>query len=333
MSKRGASEPVSADQVGGALHDGYKQSLLQQTVEELEQTKLKLLLNIKDLQGKLDQQKEDQQDIYFYLNKKCDDSYEIISNLEEQILTEQAGREKAEREYEKKIEDLNAELRQQKNSYESVIEEMRIEMEILQQFAKEKDDIEKRLEKLLYTLEEERKQYSKNVNDVENRMIYNKEKMKRELEDRLRLAKRELKEKYEQKLPEKAINALKASQASKAELKYQTRQVKALLQFNQITEQRDKQLAVDLSLARHTEEEMIRKFAILQRMMKQLNERKAEDERLYKTTLEAKEKVIDELRIRVQQLSCAMEESTESLHAGDVGTDLWVSLELHEFHF
>ena len=44
--------------------------ILQDTIKSLEETKLKLLLTIQELKDQLAQQKEDQADIYYYLNKK-----------------------------------------------------------------------------------------------------------------------------------------------------------------------------------------------------------------------------------------------------------------------
>src|SRR4051812_10038214 len=80
-------------------------NVLKELVNSLEETKLKLLLNVKELKEKLSQQKEDQTDIYYFLNKKCDESFEVIASLEEQILNEQADREIAEKLYENKLEE------------------------------------------------------------------------------------------------------------------------------------------------------------------------------------------------------------------------------------
>ena len=51
-----------------------------------EEQKLALTLNIKALKEELTQQKADQADVYYYLNKKCDDSFEVISSFAEPIV-------------------------------------------------------------------------------------------------------------------------------------------------------------------------------------------------------------------------------------------------------
>lgn len=50
--------------------------------------------------------KEDQGDVYYYLHKKLDDNYDVISALERQLMVETADRKKAETEYARQIEEL-----------------------------------------------------------------------------------------------------------------------------------------------------------------------------------------------------------------------------------
>jgi len=87
--------------------DMSKASIADQ-LKELEATKLKMLLHIKELKEKLAQEKEDSTDIYFFLNRKCDESYEVIAALEEQLMTEQKDRENVEKQLERQIEDLQS---------------------------------------------------------------------------------------------------------------------------------------------------------------------------------------------------------------------------------
>ena len=86
-------EPPTKDSKEQVASNLIANTLLSSMVTALEETKLNLTLNVKSLKEDLHVQKRDQQDVYYYLNKKCDDAYEIIASLEEQILTEQADRE------------------------------------------------------------------------------------------------------------------------------------------------------------------------------------------------------------------------------------------------
>lgn len=50
--------------------------------------------------------KADQGDVYYYLHKKLDDNYDVISALERQLVVETADREKTETEYNRRIDEL-----------------------------------------------------------------------------------------------------------------------------------------------------------------------------------------------------------------------------------
>ena len=74
--------------------------VLSDTVTALEEGKLSLTLAVKALKEQLEQHKQDARDVYYYLNQKCDNSYEVIATLEEQLLSEQADREIEEKRHE-----------------------------------------------------------------------------------------------------------------------------------------------------------------------------------------------------------------------------------------
>ena len=79
---------------------------LRESVAALEDQKMKLLVALQDSRDQLKQQKTDQADIYYYLNKKCDESFEVIASLEEQLLNEQSDREVSEKGFENRYEEL-----------------------------------------------------------------------------------------------------------------------------------------------------------------------------------------------------------------------------------
>jgi polyhydroxyalkanoate synthesis regulator protein len=86
--------------------DDLTVAMMKDIIIELEEQKKRLLLNIVQLKEELSEQKKEQADVYYYLNKKLDDNFETIANVEEQLLNEQGDREIADRMYERKIEEL-----------------------------------------------------------------------------------------------------------------------------------------------------------------------------------------------------------------------------------
>lgn len=107
---------------------------LQDTVDELEKTKQTLLVTIEDLKKTIDQQKGDQSDIYYYLNKKCDESFEVIAALEEQLVTEQADREATEKAYDSKIEEIRSSASHHEAKLIGKIKELENRLEMLNTF-------------------------------------------------------------------------------------------------------------------------------------------------------------------------------------------------------
>lgn len=167
-------EPVVNEKAQKAS-DELTNGVLMDQLEELEQQKTKLLLNLKECKEKYEQQKSDQTDIYYYLNKKLDENYETIALLEEQILNEQTQREIHEKRLEKRIEDLNLKLTQDETKYQAKLKEAEEKLQKLKEFSENKDELEKNFAKLLETLETERKHYGELMDENERKSIRERE--------------------------------------------------------------------------------------------------------------------------------------------------------------
>jgi hypothetical protein len=177
--------------------------VLQDTIKSLEETKLKLLLTIKELKEKLSQQKEDQADIYFYLNKKCDESFEIIAALEEQLSNEQSDREVAERLYENKIEEWKNNYTSMETKLTARITELENKVEMINHYGLTKDDMERNMANLMNQLEEERKQFRINAENMENKFLLEREKLRKTYELKYENMKKELEASIDGKISKK----------------------------------------------------------------------------------------------------------------------------------
>jgi hypothetical protein len=103
------TETIKYDPELQAEADEYRKELdiqsLKDIINELQNNKLKLIIHIDELKEQIKTQRSDHTDVYFYLNKKCDDAFETIESLEIQILKEHDDRSKAEAEYNRIIDD------------------------------------------------------------------------------------------------------------------------------------------------------------------------------------------------------------------------------------
>jgi DNA repair exonuclease SbcCD ATPase subunit len=217
-TKKGAAPP-DPEKVAEALSN----SMLKEMINELEETKLKLLLNIKELKDKLVQQKDDQADIYYYLNKKCDESFEVIASLEEQIINEQTDREIAEKMYENRIEEMKASQQVMEGKYTSKISELETRLEMLNSFNEEKEESEKTLKQLMAKLEEERNQFRTNTESIENRFLLERDKLRKTYDQKYEKIKKELEASVEGKMSNKTKKTQIMNVVMKKELDSQVR--------------------------------------------------------------------------------------------------------------
>lgn len=258
--------------------EALSSSVLSEIVNGLEETKLKLLLNIKELKEQLAQQKEDQSDIYFYLNKKCDESFEVIASLEEQILNEQADREIAEKLYENRLEDVRAAAQSNEAKLNSKIIEMEKRLEMLNTFSETKDETERNLKNLMNKLEEERVQFSINAESMENKFLLEREKLRKSYDVKYENIKSELELSIDGKLAKKTKKTQVMNIVMKKELDSQSKHAERLLEINATLLQRDREQKLELELANSLSAEMTAKLAMYQRVIKQVNEKVAAQE-------------------------------------------------------
>lgn len=210
---------VEPEKVGDSLTN----SMLREMINELEETKLKLLLNIKELKEKLIQQKDDQADIYYYLNKKCDESFEVIASLEEQIINEQTEREISEKVYENRIDELKSAHVAMEAKYTSKISELETRLEMLNSFSEEKEESEKTLKSLMSKLEEERNQFRVNTESIENRFLLERDKLRKTYDQKYEKIKKELEDSVEGKMSTKTKKTQIMNVIMKKELESQVR--------------------------------------------------------------------------------------------------------------
>jgi hypothetical protein len=131
--------------------------------------------------GEVEQQKKDQSDIYFFLHKKLDDNYDIISDLEKQQLTESIDREATERNYLEEIEQDAKEFETKENEFKEQIRLIDSKLFGLKDIDEFKLSATTEMSTLLHAIEVERKEHYQMVSDMERIAVRKKEKKKQEM--------------------------------------------------------------------------------------------------------------------------------------------------------
>ena len=144
-----------------------------------------------------------------------------IALLEEQILNEQTQREVHERKLEKRIEDLEAKLVADELKYKNKLKEAEEKLQKLKEFSDNKDELERNFEKLLETLETERKHYSELVDENERKSIRERDRFRKDCLVQFEEYKQKLQDEADDKLSSKTKKTLKTNKMIKTELTYQ----------------------------------------------------------------------------------------------------------------
>jgi hypothetical protein len=248
-------------------------TMMSEMVTALEEGKLSLVMAVKQLKEQLDQQKKDQTDVYYYLNKKCDDSYEIIATLQEQLLTEQADREVSEKQFEQQIENLTVSGETEQSKLKAVITNQTDKLSGLDTFMLQKETLEEELGALKHTLATERDQNTKILRQMDFEWTIERDKLRKGYEKSLVELREEMEGKLESRVAVKTRDIHVRNNEISVELAHQCKQADQVLIYYQGTVDKDRQLRVDLELAASAETEMVKKLAMYQRMVKELNDK------------------------------------------------------------
>jgi len=229
-------------------------------------------------------QKRDQSDIYFFLHKKLDDNYDIISDLEKQQLTEQIDREASEKHYLEEIEQDKAEFEKKEAEYKEQIRAIDNKLFSLKDIDDFKESTTAEMTQLLHAIEEERKEHYQLVGDMERVAVKKKEKKKQELlaymqdaktkmvdEANLRIV--EIREKSEvnhkSSVEKLTSNGLQASEVLKNNVEVMDDNKKAIKELNISSEVRDAMAKKEIS-----QQKLIKEVRVLRVASKATSEAK-----------------------------------------------------------
>lgn len=237
-----------------------------------DRVKLTNLMTIKELKERISQLTNDSSDIYYYLNKKCDDNFEVIQSLEGQLLNEQTDREINEKINEKRIEELEHRIKMDTRDYTDRIKELEIKLEEFITFDLLKTQFEQEISDLKTQLAHEKSENQANILLVERKLMLERMKLQNEyalLKDGLD---EEVEKKVEARLSNEAKNAIQVNNSIRKELQYQNKQANSILHYDTILLENEKKIKIDLQLARDIEKDLSSRLVTFQKINKQLND-------------------------------------------------------------
>ncbi|GMI36263.1 hypothetical protein TeGR_g6414 [Tetraparma gracilis] len=140
--------------------------------------------------------------VYYYLHKKLDDNYDVIAQLEHQLLSEEMERKVSEDKYNKQIHENEKDFKVEIDKLNNRMTEVDEKLFGMKEIDGYKQSIETEMSQLLRALEDERSNHFTQVQELERANVKEKEALKNELLEKLRQAKIELTDKANETLVE-----------------------------------------------------------------------------------------------------------------------------------
>lgn len=301
-----------------------------------EESKLKLLMEVKDLQSSLSTAKEDQRDIYFYLNKKCDDSYEMIAQLEEQLSLEQEDRERCERALEQRVAELEGKLRTEEERSRQQINILEDKLSGLEKFHETQIKLERQITELKETLEKERRESAAQLQEMDSQNTVLRDRMRKEKEQALADLRVEMNESLESRMPAAVQKTLLINSLIKRELQQVGATAMDLLDRDRQIQQVSKEMKLELSLAQDLDKELTVRLSTYTRTIKALQEQMASDASAKEQTkreniakIHQRDAEISTLRHLLRSLEQRLAESADTQRLREVWDFLSEAYEAH----
>ena len=208
-----------------------------------------------ELLGELDRQKDNQKEIFQYLNGELAKKTDEIVALEERLA------EKTD-ELESLLRDHGHAIQEQKDAsdHEAVrlkgeIAEYREKLEKVSRFIEIKETLEAQLTEKEKLLEEEAKEHATHVSDLERKHVQEKDRLKKEMLLKLRETKANLLKMTDNQLDTTTKRTIAENEQMSSELAWQSKETEKLIRRNEKLVSENAALKRELSLQKQTEDE------------------------------------------------------------------------------
>eukprot|EP00903_Cladosiphon_okamuranus_P009818 g9331.t1 len=239
--------------LGGLDLETAKLDDMSQALGRLECEKRDLLENIRVLRVRLADEKEDQSDIYYYLHKKLDDNYDVISALERQLMVETADREKAETEYARQIEELEIRRDEELGPLKEKLITEEEQLNGMHEASKNKREADANRERLEAEIKMTESMVEHDLNNERRKKLQEKQRVRRQVEDEISKLTSELFSKKEIELADKTVRAKDNYEKLHAALHAKAKQAERMMVANQGLAFENRSLRNDVDLATASE--------------------------------------------------------------------------------
>jgi len=278
MPPKKNAEDIAGEEEANALEDGLVNeeklqveiNLLGDRYNRCDMRCSELAQTNKKLEFDLLTQKEDQVDIFTYLNTELSKRVEQVARLEAQIQELGAAQEKWERETQEEFAEIKKEQERVVSELTKKISDYKAELDDLQEFTKHKNDLEAKLKSVEEELQQEHDRHLISLTDLERKHAQDREKIKRDYHDRLEADKADLLRNTNNKLEFTTRRTIQENEMMTAELGYQNKQTEKLVKINEQLERENQDMKRDMELCKQAEEDLVKKNYQFQKTIKMM---------------------------------------------------------------
>merc|ERR1739848_686084 len=224
----------------------------------------------KKLEYDLLTQKEDQVDIFTYLNTELSKRVEQVARLEAQIQELGEAQEEWEKETAQEFQVIKTQQAEVVAQQQQKINDYKAELDDLREFTIHKDDLESKLKAVEEELQQEHDRHLTSLTDLERKHAQDREKIKRDYHDRLEADKAELLRMTNNQLEFTTRRTIMENEMMTAELGYQNKQTESLVKINEKLEEENQGIKREMELCRQAEEDLVKKNYQFQKTIKML---------------------------------------------------------------
>ena len=228
-----------------------------------------------DLKDKLAKKEEDENELFYSLQKKLKTAETHVDGLEEQLQEVVHNEERLSAEQERLKEEMgvSAAVAEEKvSTLESKVKELKSQLSEYRQFALEKDKTEKHIRELKQALDDAKVQHEEKIAEMERVKVQEKERLKREMLVKIKETKTYLLSLTEDQLDTTTKRTILENEHMLTELQHQYVEITRIL--NQLTDvqQRNKELSREVKLLREQNSMIAEKSRMIKPLTQKLKD-------------------------------------------------------------
>jgi len=236
--------------------------LLKEKLNEAELRVEDLTRANEELTSKLGTHREDQADIFEYLNGELAKKTDEIVHLEEKRQELLEANANLVADYEQKLIAQREQAGMDKEGMEQQISELTTALEELHEFQQRKEELERENAETKATLQDEQREHTRLVSELERKHVQEKDRLKKEMLIKLRDTKATLHKMTANQLDTTTKRTIAENEQISSELAWQARETEKLVKRNDKLTEENKGVRRELELRKATEDEFARKVHV-----------------------------------------------------------------------